>query len=65
MDETELIAKAQMRMFGQAAGLSRETFERQFDAIFDAPPERQEIGRRRQPRKHVCAMRNQTEKVSD
>ena len=65
MDETELIARAQMRMFGRAAGLSRETFERQFDAIFDAPAERQESGQHPQPRKRVCPMRSQTEKVSD
>ena len=37
MDETVLIAKAQMRVLCRAAGLSPETFERQFDAVFDTP----------------------------
>ena len=40
MDETRLIARAQLRMLGQAAGLSRETVERQFESIFDESPER-------------------------
>ena len=41
MDETRLIASAQLRMFGRAAGLSRETVEQQFEAIFNTPPEPQ------------------------
>jgi hypothetical protein len=39
MDETVLIAKAQMRVLCRAAGLHPDTFEKQFDAVFDAPPE--------------------------
>jgi hypothetical protein len=48
MDETRLIAGAQLRMFGRAAGLSRETVEQQFEAIFNTPPEPQKPGRRPQ-----------------
>jgi hypothetical protein len=40
MDETVLIAKAQMRVLCRAAGLSPDTFEQQFDAVFDTPPDR-------------------------
>jgi hypothetical protein len=49
MDETVLIAKAQMRVLCRAAGLSPDTFERQFEAVFDAPPE-SKAGAQPQPR---------------
>jgi hypothetical protein len=35
-----LIAKAQMRVLCRAAGLSPDTFEQQFDAVFYTPPDR-------------------------
>jgi hypothetical protein len=61
MDETVLIAKAQMRVLCRAAGLSPDTFERQFDAIFDAPPDHKRTQSSKRGRPH----REQTEKTSD
>lgn len=39
MDETELIASAQMRILGRAAGLSRESVQRTFEVIFEGRPQ--------------------------
>jgi hypothetical protein len=61
MDETVLIAKAQMRVLCRAAGLSPDTFERQFDAVFDAPPDQKD----QQPSKRGRLHRKRTEKASD
>jgi hypothetical protein len=43
MDETELIARAQLRVFGRVGRLSRHQIERQFDALFDPPAQQQGV----------------------